>query len=96
MNKIVNDQVREVEMGMLYVTPGVIVKIKSVEVFAALDRHASCDWGLICDQDREANEEALIHGFRIMSVYKDSKNTNFWIITEADRSVTTVLLPEEY
>ncbi len=96
MSKIVNDQVRAVEMGMLYVTPGVILKIKSVEVFAALDRHASCDWGLICDQDREANEEALIHGFRIMSVYKDSKNTNFWIITEADRSVTTVLLPEEY
>jgi hypothetical protein len=63
---------------------------------AALDRHASCDWGVICDQDREANEEALIHGFRIMSVYQDSKNTKFWIITEADRSVTTVLLPEEY
>ena len=84
------------ELGNLYVTPGVIEKIKPVEVFQSIDRHRVGDWGVVVEDDRLANEEALLHGMRIFSVYYDSKETKFWIITEADRSATTVLLPEEY
>jgi len=66
------------------------------DVQAALVRHANGDWGEVCDEDRQANEDALRGGARLLSVYHDSRGTKFWIITEADRSATTVLLPEDY
>ena len=82
--------------GHLYVTPSVIRQVKPVELFAALERHEHGDWGIVDEADKLANEEALIQGTRILSVYSDSKYQTFWIITEADRSATTILLPEEY
>ena len=54
------------------------------------------DWGELCDEDRVANDQALIQEARVMSVYTSSAGVTFWIITEWDRSVTTVLLPEDY
>lgn len=66
------------------------------EVGAALARHAAGDWGDVCEDDRQANETALQNGTRLLSVYRARAGTRFWVITEADRSVTTVLLPEEY
>ena len=59
----------------------------------ALTRHAAGDWGNLCDEDRRENELALQEGHRLLSAYQADDGTKFWIITEADRSVTTVLLP---
>jgi hypothetical protein len=59
-------------------------------------RHVSGDWGELDDEDKQSNEEALKDGSRLLSAYLDRNNVKFWIITEADRSATTVLLPEDY
>jgi len=61
-----------------------------------LDRHQAGDWGEIEPEDRGVNEEALKEGARIFSVYRLSDGGKVWIITEADRSSTCILLPEEY
>jgi len=61
-----------------------------------LSRHAAGDWGDVSDADREENEFSLAHGFRLLSSYKLRNGTKLWIITEADRSSTTLLLPDEY
>ena len=66
------------------------------EILQSLQRHALGDWGDIHKNDIGLNEEALVQGGRLLSVYYTSSGTRFWIITEADRSATTVLLPEEY
>jgi len=60
-----------------------------------LSRHQHGDWGRVCQEDKAANDEALREGFRILSVYVFS-DIRIWIVTEADRSVTTILLPSEY
>lgn len=90
------DGTQEFQLGRIVVTPGVIEKLRPTEVFHALQRHALGDWGDIHKNDIGLNEEALVHGGRLLSVYYTSSGTRFWIITEADRSATTVLLPEEY
>ena len=66
------------------------------EVAASIARHARGDWGELCDEDVAANEQALKDGGRLLSAYKATSGTKFWVITEADRSATTVLLPEDY
>jgi hypothetical protein len=66
------------------------------DVLAALSRHVIGDWGDVCEEDKKANNHALKDGSRLLSKYRDSRGTKFWIITEADRSATTVLLPEDY
>lgn len=58
--------------------------------------HQSGNWGLICDSDKKENDFSVKEGFRILSAYKTSKGEKIWIITEADRSSTCLLLPEEY
>ena len=63
---------------------------------AFLARHARGDWGECDPEDAAANDDAVQHGDRITSIYRPSKGTKIWIIIEADRSVTTVLLPEDY
>lgn len=60
-----------------------------------LARHIHGDWGDLCEEDKQVNEEALKHGGRLMSSYKFDAG-DVWIITEHDRSVTTFLLPSEY
>jgi hypothetical protein len=63
----------------------------------ALARHASGDWGLVDASDKRANDDrALIEGTRLLSAYELANGTRIWIITEADRAATTVLLPAEY
>ena len=61
-----------------------------------LRRHLAGDWGELDEHDRHENELSLQNGWRILSCYRLRNGTRIWIITEADRSVTTVLLPEEY
>jgi hypothetical protein len=61
-----------------------------------LSRHVRGDWGDLCPEDKTENELSLKHGFRLLSSYPVSETEKLWIITEADRSVTTLLLPAEY
>jgi hypothetical protein len=82
-------------LGQLAITSNASVRLSTEEVFAALKRHASCDWGDLCPEDMMANDTALIHGGRLLSAYGQGED-RVWIITEADRSVTTVLLPADY
>lgn len=59
-------------------------------------RHASGDRGIVDDDDKKENELSVREGFRILSAYLTWKGVKIWIITEADRSATTILLPSEY
>jgi hypothetical protein len=83
-------------LGQMVMTPGVQSQVPPSEMAKALRRHARGDWGDLDAHDRAANEDALKTGARLLSAYKTSAGVKFWIITEADRSVTTVLLPDEY
>jgi len=84
------------KMGRLLSTPGVRLEIPPEDVRDALARHCKGDWGTVCEADREENELSLKEGFRLVSEYLSTSGQRFWIITEADRESTTVLLPEEY
>jgi hypothetical protein len=83
-------------LGQVLVTPAATDKLTSAEVISSLCRHAAADWGDVDDDDRLENKLALRWGLRLFSVYRSQRGIKFWIITEADRSATTVLLPQEY
>ena len=83
-------------LGRLLGTPGVLNAVPADELGAALGRHALGDWGNVDVDDRQANNCALTSSARLLSAYRSKAGITFWIITEADRSVTTVLLPDEY
>lgn len=82
-------------LGKILATPTVIDLIPPHERRALYARHARNDWGDMCDDDKAANDQALINGSRIFSGYETSEG-KVWIITEADRSATTMLFPSEY
>ena len=82
--------------GTIVATPNALESVSSKEMDIALARHLQGDWGEVDEEDRHENEISLENGFRLLSVYRTSAGIKFWIITEADRSVTTVLLPEDY
>ena len=84
------------ELGQVVATPGVLDAVPGDYVLNALNRHASGDWGVVCEEDRKQNDYAAEHDERVHSAYLAPDGTKFWIITEWDRSCTTVLLPEEY
>jgi hypothetical protein len=83
-------------LGRLVTTPGVLAQVPADDILFALTRHARGDWGDLDLHDREANDEALRTGERLLSAYVAPNGARFWIITEADRSSTCTLLPEEY
>lgn len=91
-------------LGQIVATPGVIEATTHEQRLTCLRRHAMGDWGAVCREDRETNDAAARDGMRILSAYpldpalpcKGFGDNTFWIITEADRSVTTFLLPSEY
>jgi hypothetical protein len=84
-------------LGRVVATPGALQLLEEVgeDPLPYLARHASGDWGELDSQDRRENERSLKNGWRVLSSYPVGEKT-LWIITEADRSVTTILLPEEY
>ena len=84
------------ELGSLFITPGALEALSHDQVLAALKRHVTGDWGDCCGEDRDENELSLEQGFRLLSVYHSAAGVEFWVITEADRSSTTLLLPAEY
>ena len=82
--------------GQLMITRNAKDTLPRVEVNAAINRHLQGDWGDVCQSDWQLNEDALKHGGRLLSVYHTQDEVKFWIITEADYSATTVLLPSDY
>ena len=86
------------ELGRIVATPGALVSLSEAGQTPAqfLGRHINGDWGDVDDEDRQANEQSLLDDSRILSAYRLSTGERLWIITEADRSSTTLLLPSEY
>lgn len=82
-------------LGDVVITTNARSTLTTDEVTSALHRHATGDWGDLCPQDADSNIEALEKGSRLLSAYGEGKR-RFWIITEADRSVTTILMPLDY
>lgn len=82
--------------GRFLATPGVVETFSTDFVFQCISRHLNCDWGDVCPEDAQENDFSTEEGFRIVSAYHHPDGKKLWIITEADRSATTALLPEEY
>lgn len=89
---------RRFALGQMLATPGALEALEQAgqSPAAFVARHADCDWGVVDEEDARLNDEALIHGARILSAYRTALGVKVWIITEADRSATTILLPSEY
>ncbi|MFN2531083.1 MAG: hypothetical protein ABR555_07280 [Pyrinomonadaceae bacterium] len=85
-------------LGETFITPGAeeALMIAGQTGIEFLRRHVSCDFGEVTDEDLQENELSLCEGFRVLSAYRTAKGQKLWIITEADRSSTTILLPSEY
>ena len=86
------------ELGMVVATCGALSALEESdeEPKKFLELHQNGNWGQVCAEDWHENEFSLEHSFRILSAYKLRNDVTIWIITEADRSSTTILLPEEY
>lgn len=94
-----NEGLKRFDLGHLVATPGALEALTSAGITPAglLRRHQRGDWGDICGEDCQENELSLREGFRLLSAYTLPRTgAKIWVITEADRSVTTLLLPEEY
>ena len=85
-------------LGQLVATPDALAEIEASgdSLVGYLNRHVTGDWGDLDEHDRKENDLGLKHDLRILSAYILSSGVRIWIITEADRSSTCVLLPEEY
>lgn len=92
----------QLKTGAIYFTPGVRENIPMDVIVGCLKRHASCDWGDVCEEDHEVNDQAyrndcqrILSSYNLMDLLPGGPD-KLWIITEADRSSTTMLLPDEY
>ena len=83
-------------LGRVVISKNALGVLDDKDVQNALTRHASGDWGDVCEGDRKENEFSIEKYLRLFSIYHSRDDTKFWIITEADRSYTTVLLPSDY
>ena len=85
-------------LGRIVATPGALEALEEANQnpFEFLERHRAGDWGDLCEEDKSENEFSVRNGFRILSAYRTRNNVTIWVITEADRSVTTLLRPHEY
>jgi hypothetical protein len=86
------------KLGQLVATPGALAALEKAgqQPQEFLARHVQGDWGDLCEEDRQENVLSLECGFRLLSRYNTSAGEVLYVITEADRSVTTILLPAEY
>ena len=83
-------------LGTPYVTASALRTLSHEDILRGLRRHARGDWGELCKEDKAQNDRALLNGNRLLSAYRSSSGVRYWIITERDRSVTTILLPDDY
>jgi hypothetical protein len=88
--------VAKFRLGRIVTTPNALARLTQEEILLGIQRHQAGDWGNVGEDDRKENEFSLQEGFRLFSIYHSIQNVTFWIITEGDRSRTTVLLPEDY
>ena len=93
---IVSIESPKFDLGQIVATPNALSSLAQDDILVALGRHVRGDWGELGPEDRNANEGALLRGGRLFSAYLSTNQVKFWIITECDRSATTVLLPEDY
>ena len=86
------------DLGQLVATPGALAALEKSgqSPMDFLSRHVTGDWGEIPEEDRKENQFSLEKGFRLLSSYRTNANDKIWVITEAGRSHTTLLLPDEY
>ena len=89
-------QLARFRIGKIYTTPNAMECLTTEDILLAIGRHQSGDWGDVDEHDRQANQRALVERTRLLSVYRSVNGIKFWIITEADRSSTTILLPQDY
>jgi hypothetical protein len=91
-------------LGRIVATPGALKVVPEARIIAAIRSHVHGDWGVVDSEDKASNDEAVVSGLRILSAYPIDPqqpcagygDNTLWIVTEADRSVTTALLPQEY
>ena len=83
-------------LGKIVSTPNALDRLTQDDILMGIQRHQAGDWGNVDTHGHAANERALVEGTRLWSVYHTGSGVKFWLITEADRSHTTVLLPEDY
>lgn len=91
------------DLGQTVATPGALAALEEAQVSPALliARHVVGDWGCVCEEDKQANDDALKDGSRLLSAYMLPTGTKIWVITEATdgqgrRAATTLLMPSEY
>jgi hypothetical protein len=96
--RVEGDPVIRFPLGRVVATPGALAVLEKAEQLSAefLDRHVNGDWGEVPEADKQENELSVEQGFRILSAYTTSAGDKLWILTEADRSATILMLPEEY
>jgi len=80
-------------LGHIVTTPNALSKLSQDDILTGIRRHQAGDWG---EGDAGANERALLDGARLWSIYRSASGLKFWLITEAGRQTTTILLPEDY
>lgn len=90
------EQARSFTLGTIVMTANALTCLTDNDVKTALSRHVRCDWGDLESEDKLSNDHALQDGGRLFSAYHSATGTKFYIITEWDRSYTTILLPEDY
>ena len=83
-------------LGNVVITPNALDQLSPADIQRGLQRHQAGDWGELDYEDRQENDTALRTGLRLLSAYRADKGVTFWIITEADRSATTLLMPDDY
>ena len=83
-------------LGRIVATAHALEVIPKEDILKAIARHQAGDWGDLPAEDLIANNKSVIEGSRLLSAYHSTQGVKFWVITEADRSITTVLLPEDY
>jgi len=83
-------------LGHIVSTPNALSQLTQEDILTGIQRHQAGDWGDLDAEDKAANDQAITNRTRIMSAYHAANGTEFWIITEASRLATTILLPEDY
>jgi hypothetical protein len=83
-------------IGQIITTSAALSNLTQADIHAAIQRHQPGDWGDVDPEHREENDISLKKGLRLFSVYHSERRLKFWVITETDRSYTTVLLPQDF
>jgi hypothetical protein len=83
-------------LGNVVITPNALGQLTPADIQLGLQRHQSGDWGDLGQEDWQENDHALRTGLRLLSSYRSAGGATFWIITEASRQITTVLMPDDY